>query len=231
MLRSTLTTGFLVSALLLFLFCLFNMVWDKELTLSEFFGVFGMLYIPMGLLFTFSLFREFSNSKTNHLYLALPISIPERLLSKWLTAVVLYTLVFSIMAVGVGTLAIVMGVIVFKADFTLISLFSEHYWNVIKIYFFLQPVFMVGAITFSKNRIGKTILSLGLVFLGFVLFNVIVYAILNYNLGAFSEDSFGSIAFDKAGTDFSLVGRWFYGLIFGPLMLYVAYIKMTEKEV
>ena len=231
MLRGTFTTGFLVAIVLLFLFCLLNMVWDKQLALSEFFGIFGFFYIPLGIVFTFSLFREFNNNKTNHLYLAIPISIPERLVAKWLTVTVIYTIVYSIIAVLVGTLAIVFGIIVFGADFNLLSLFSEHYWNVVKIYLVVQPVFMVGAISFAKNRIGKTVLALGILFLGFMLFNFLLYAMLNYGAGVFSEEGLGSQAFDKAGANFSTFGKWFYGLIFGPLMLVVAYFKMREKEV
>ncbi len=231
MLRGTFTTGLSLAIVLLFPFCLLNMVWDKQLDLGEFFGIFGLFYIPLGIIFTFALFREFNNNKTNHLYLAIPISIPERLVAKWLTVTFIYTVVFSVIAVLVGTLAIVFGIIAFGADFNLLSLFSEHYWKVVKIYFVLQPIFMVGAISFTKNRIGKTILALGILFLGFMLFNFLLYAMLNYGAGVFSENGLGSQAFDKAGADFSTFGRWFYGLIFGPLMLVVAYFKMTEKEV
>ena len=231
MLRGTFTTGISVAIVLLFLFCLLNMVWDQKLDLGEFFGIFGLFYIPLGIIFTFSIFREFNNNKTNHLYLTIPISIPERLMAKWLTVTLLYTVVFSVIAVLVGTLAIVFGIIVFGADFNLLSLFSEHYWKVVKIYLVFQPVFMVGAISFSKNRIGKTILALGILFLGFVLFNFLLYAMLNSGAGVFSEEGLGSQAFDMAGANFSTFGKWFYGLIFGPLMLVVAYLKMTEKEV
>ncbi len=231
MLRGTFTTGLLVAIVLLFLFCLFNMIWDKQLALGEFFGIFGMLYIPMGLIFTFSLFKEFSSPKTNHLYLAIPVSIPERLVAKWLIATIIYTIVFSILAVLVGTFAIAVGIVLFGADFNVLSLFSEPYGNVVKVYFFLQPLCMVGAITFLKNRIGKTILSLGVLALSFVLFNFLLYAMLNHNFGIFSEEGLGSLAFKKASADFSTIGKWFYGLIFGPLMLILAYFKMTEKEV
>ncbi len=229
--KGTFSTGLLVAIVLIFLFSILNMVWDQQLDLGEFFGIFGLFYIPVGVLFTFSVFREFNNPKSNHLYLALPVSIPERLAAKWLMTSVVYTLVFSALAIIVGTFAVTMGTIVFNADFTLLSFFSEEYWKVVKVYFIIQPLFLVGAITFAKNRIGKTILVLGLLVLGFMLFNFILFGIFNHSYGVFSENSLGSKAVSKAGADFSTIGSWFYGLLFGPLMLVVAYFKMTEKEV
>ncbi|PWL38542.1 hypothetical protein DKG77_09780 [Flagellimonas aquimarina] len=229
--KGTFVTGLLVSAVLLFLFCTLNMVWDKKLALEEFFGIFGVFYIPMGVLFTFSLFKEFNDTKSNHLYLSLPISIPERLAAKWFTLTVIYTAVFSLLAILVGMLAITVGTVIFSADFNVLSIFTEHYWNVIKVYFVIQPIFLVGAITFTKNRIGKTVLSLGLLALVFLLFNFILFAIFNHSYGVFSGNAIGSDAIDNVGEDFSMMGKWFYGLIFGPIMLVVAYFKMIEKEV
>nr|WP_299389039.1 hypothetical protein [Allomuricauda sp.] len=231
LLRGTFTTGFFVAVILIFLFCLFNMIWDKQLSTDEFHGIFGLIYIPVGLLFTFAMFREYSNPKTNHFYLALPVSIPERLVAKWVMGVGLYTVVFSVLALITASLAMIFGIVLFGAQFHMLSIFSLSYIKVVATYMFLQPVFMVGALTFSKNRMGKTLLILALTVLCFVLFNVALYAMFNRGLGVFSEDGLGSTAFSKAGEDFSWFGKWFYGFIFGPLMLVVAYFKMVEKEV
>ncbi|RDY61241.1 hypothetical protein DX873_03480 [Flagellimonas nanhaiensis] len=208
-----------------------NMVWDKELASEEFLGIFGLCYIPLGLAFTFSVFREFGHSNTDQLYLALPVSIPERLVSKWFSTTVLYTIAFSLVAIVVGVFAVTVGIILFGVDFSFSAIFSEKYWTIVGTYFIIQPIFMVGAITFSKNKIGKTILSIGILFLGFFLFNLVLFVLFNQGLGVFSNDGLGSVAFDRASSDFSLIGRWFYGILFGPLLLVVAYFKMVEKEV
>ncbi|MEM8999284.1 MAG: hypothetical protein AAGB24_03385 [Bacteroidota bacterium] len=229
--KATLVTGLLVALVLLFLFCWLNMLWDQQLATSEFFGIFGLFYVPLGILFTFSLTKEFNNPKANHLFLVLPVSVFERLCAQWITTTVLYTAVFSILALAVGTLAIIMGIITFRADFNLLSLFSAPYWKVVQLYFIIQPVFLVGALTYSKNRIGKTALALGILFLALLFFNFILYALFNHGYGIFKGESLGSDAFDLASADFSLLGKWFYGLVFGPLMLVVAYLKMAEKEV
>ncbi|WP_190809091.1 hypothetical protein [Flagellimonas sp. S3867] len=229
--KSTFVTGLLVGIVLIFLFCIFNMMWDKQLSTDEFFGIFGLIYIPMGVLFTFSIFKEFNDAKTNQLYLSIPLSIPERLASKWFTSTIIYTLVYSILAIITGILALLFGIVIFDADFNVPSLFSIEYWNVLKVYFLVQPLFLVGAISFRKNRIGKTLLFLGILVLGFTFFNFFLFGIFNHNHGLFSGETLVSEAFDKTTADFSGLGRWFYGLLLGPLMLIVAYFKMKEKEV
>lgn len=229
--KGAFVTGFLVSIVLIFLFCILNMMWDKQLSSDEFFGIFGLIYIPMGVLFTFTIFREFNDPKANQLYLSIPLSISERLASKWFTAAIIYTLAYSILAIITGILALLFGAVVLNAEFNIPSLFSMQYWTVIKIYFLVQPFFLVGSISFGKNRIGKTLLSLGILALGFMLFNFFLFGILNHNYGLFSGDTLVSEAFDKTAMDFSNLGRWFYGLLLGPLMLIVAYFKMKEKEV
>nr|WP_299174030.1 hypothetical protein [uncultured Allomuricauda sp.] len=229
--KSTFVVGLLVGVVLVFLFCALNMMWDQQLSMDEFFGVFGLIYIPMGVLFTFVIFKEFNNTSANQLYLTIPISILERLIAKWLTVTVIYTAVYSVLAVMAGILALLFGVVIRGVDFDVPSLFSIQYWNVLKVYFLVQPLFLVGAIAFRKNRIGKTLLSLGILVLGFMLFNFFLFGIFNHDYGLFSGDPIVSEAFDATSLDFSSLGRWFYGILLGPLLLIVAYFKMKEKEV
>lgn len=229
LLRGTITASLAVAAILIFLFSIFNMIWDKQLTSEEFVGIFTLVFIPMGLLFSFALFREFSSPKTNHLYLALPVSTSERLLSKWITATLLYIVTISIIALAVGFIALLVGGILFGANLDPLALFSSSYWSIVGVYLFIQPIFMVGAMTFAKNRLVKTLLALGLLTLGFIVFHLILFGLLNGGFDVMPKNGMASVSF--IGADFSTVGRWFYGLLFGPFMLVVAYFKMKEKEV
>ncbi|MEM9076082.1 MAG: hypothetical protein AAGC43_03540 [Bacteroidota bacterium] len=231
LLKGSIFTGLLVSGIILFLLCLFNMAWDKKLSSEEFLGCFSLCYFPFGIFYTYATCREFQNPKLNHAYLTLPVSTFERITSKWINAYFLYTIVFSLLAILVGIFALIVGTIFLRADFTISSFFSENYWKVVFLYFFVQPIFLVGALSFIKNRIGKTLLVLGILFIGFLIFNFICFGLLNHDFGIFSGESSGSKAFERASQDFSLVGKWFYGLVFGPLMLLVAYLKIKEKEV
>lgn len=231
LLKGTLITSLAVAGGALFLFSLFGMIMDKNLTDGEFTGIFGLFYILTGLVFTFAIFREAQHKKMDHLYFALPVSPLERLIGAWFTTTVLYTLVFSIVAPLIGQFAILVGSVVFRADFHMLSLFQKAYWQVVKVYFFIHPVFLLGAIAFGKNRVGKTLLFLVLLVLGLVFYNMLLYGILNHGHGVFDDEALASYAFDSAKNDFVGAGIVLFAGILGPVLLLTAYVKMLEKEV
>ncbi|MEM6893337.1 MAG: hypothetical protein AAF554_06560 [Bacteroidota bacterium] len=231
LLKNTFITGILVGSIILFLLCLFNMVWDQKLSPDEFLGSFTLCLFPLGILFTFTVFREFHDPKLNASFLTLPLASGERLVAKWLLCVPLFVIAFSIVGTLVGFFAMLCGAFLFQAPFDVTILFQIGYWKTIFMFSFVQPVFMVGALSFSKNRLGKTVLILGLLFVSFLFFNFIGFGLLNHDFGIFYGNEITSEAFDEASGDFSIIGKWFYGLIFGPVMLWVAYLKIKEKQV
>lgn len=230
LLKSTFVTGISVAIGILFLLLLFNMVWDKELSTSEFSGVFGLIYFILGVVLTFSIFKEIHGQNSNQLYLTLPISPTERLTSIWLTTVVIYTIAFTILGFVIGELAILFGSLLFGADYTPLAPFSESYWHIVKAFVFVQPLFMLGAIAFKKNRIGKTILCFVLVILFFAIVNMVIYTLLNYDYQVFGNEPLGTVAMEKAKNEFSLTGKWLLMIIVGPTMILATYFKLVEKE-
>ncbi|MDT0605508.1 hypothetical protein [Croceitalea rosinachiae] len=231
LLKGTLLTGMLVAIGTLFLLLLLNMIWDKELSTGEFSGIFGFIYFILGIVLTFSIFKEIHNRNTNQLYLTLPISPLERLTAIWLTTMVFYTVAFSILGFVIGEFAIVFGSLFLGADYTPLVPFSQNYWGIVKAYFFIQPLFMLGAISFKKNRVGKTILCLILVAIVFAIFNMMLYGVLNYDYAVFNNEPLGTEAMEKAKNEFSLGGKWLLMMILGPITLLVTYLKLVEKEV
>lgn len=231
LLKGTLVTGISIAIGILFLLLLLNMVWDKELSTNEFSGIFGFIYFILGIVLTFSIFKEIHNQSSNQLYLSLPISPIERLTAIWLTTTLVYTLVFSILGFVIGEFAIVFGSLFLGADYTPLVPFSENYWGVVKTYLFIQPLFMLGAISFKKNRIGKTILCFVILAIFFAVFNMMFYGLLNYDYAVFDNEPLGTEAMEKARNEFSLGGKWLLMLILGPIMLLATYFKLVEKEV
>ncbi|WP_422079668.1 hypothetical protein [Ulvibacterium sp.] len=228
------TTGFTALAVasgILFIGLFLMTRGDDYLSADEFMGLFGLCFVVLGVFFSFAILRESHNVKSSHLYFALPIAPLERLTAVWLTTTLIHTLVFTVMALLVGQLAIVAGGVIFGSGFHWVSLFSEGYVKLIKGYFIIQPVFLCGAMAFSKNGIGKTLLTLVLVFIGMLFYGLLLFSILNHGVGVYPGDLIADQAFDKASKDFSGVGTWFFTLIFGPLMLWAAYFKLVEKEV
>ncbi len=225
-------TGLFIAAGILFIAFLLNLgIEDHIISAQDYAETLGFFYILFGILFTFSTFKEVHDQKKNHLYFILPISSYERILSVWITTYLLYTLAFTILGILVGQLAIIFGSLFSEVSFHFISIFSEEYKSMITFYFFLQPVFFYGALRFSKNKMGKTILSVLLIFLGILFYNFLIYAVLNHDYEVFSGEQLASEAFGLAKNDFSIAGRWLFMIIIGPVMLLAGYFRMIEKEV
>lgn len=230
-LRNAGITALAVAGGILFIGLFFMTRGDDYLSADEFMGLFGLCYIVLGVFFSFAILRESHNVKSNHLYFALPISPLERLTAIWLTTTLIHTLIFTVMALLVGQLAIVAGGIIFGSGFHWVSLFSDGYVKLIKGYFIIHPIFLCGAMTFSKNGIGKTLLTLLLIFIGILFYGLLLFSVLNHSYGVYPGDLIADEAFGKASTDFSEVGSWFFTLLFGPVMLLATYFKLVEKEV
>ncbi len=232
LLKGSLITAFSVAAAFLFIAIWANLRGDYVLTQVEYATIFGIIFIPIGLFLTFAIFREANNKQHNHFYFSLPISPLEKLLATWFTTSILYTVLFSVFAMIIGQLAIASGSMLSKAEFHLLPMFSENYWSVIKFYIIIQPLFLLGAIAFNKNRLGKTIFWILLAVIGFAVLNgVLCFTVNDGAVDMFSSEQFDSNAFELAIKDFSSIGSWFWAIILGPVMLLAAYFKLTEKEV
>ncbi len=231
LLKGTISTTLSVVSAIFFIVFLFSLRGDHQISSGEFMSVFGKFYVALGVLFIFSVFKEAHNQKSNHFYFSLPVSSYERIAAAWLSTFVVYTLVFSILGFLIGQIAIILGSMFSKTDFHLLPIFSESYWRTVKVYFVIQPIFLFGAITFNKNRVGKTLLVVVLFVIGLIVLNMMLFGMLNYGYDVFSGEGLASEAFDKTGQDFSAIGEGFFMGIFVPLMLLASYFKIVEKEV
>lgn len=232
LLRGSLITAFSVATAFFFIAIWFSLSGDYIVTSSEFAGIFAIMYMPIGLYFTFAIFREANNKQLNHFYFSLPISPLEKLLATWLTTSVLYTVIFSLFAMIIGQLAIATGSVMANVGFHLLPIFSENYWPIIKFYLVIQPVFLLGAIAFNKNRMGKTLFWMLVLIIGFAVLNgILCFTVNDGAVDMFSSEQYDSNAFELAIEDFSKIGQWFWVIILGPVMLITAYFKLTEKEV
>ncbi|MGB5819130.1 MAG: hypothetical protein WBG90_06560 [Saonia sp.] len=231
LLKGAILTALSVVGGLMVIAFLFSLWGDRLVTPTEFSGLFAKFYVPLGILFSFAIFKEAHNKKANHFYYAMPVSPMERLAATWLATSIIYTAVFTVFAFLVGQFTIILGSLFSKTNFHLLPLFSEGYWQTIKFYIVAQPVFLLGAIAFTKNRIGKTILLILLIVFGLFVYNGILFSMFNMGYDMFSGNLSVSNAFDMAGKDFSGFGKWFWVIVLGPVLLLATYFKLIEKEV
>ena len=231
LLRGAIITALLVAGGLVFVGTLISVRGDFMVKPDEFISMFSILFLVLGLLFTFSIFREIQGDKTNHFYFLLPATALEKVLASWLLSNVMYIVVFSVFAFVVGQLAIALCSVFPSTDLHVLPIFSDTYWCLVRFYFFVQPAFLLGALTFTKNRIGKTLLAALVLVFGVFIYNMILcFWFTGGAFDVFSSDPFSTEGFSLAQNDLSGVGGFLFGLIFGPMMLLAAYFKMTEKE-
>ncbi|WP_160114706.1 hypothetical protein [Aquimarina sp. AU474] len=230
-LKSTITTSLYVVCGLFFISFLIRLRGDLVLSSYDFASVFGKFYIILGILFTFSVFKEAQNQKTNHLYFSLPVSSLERIAAAWLSTVILFTIILTVLGAIIGQLAILIGSMFSETSFHMVSIFSEEYWGAVTFYAIIQPLFLYGALRFKKNRIGKTLLSVLLLIFGLMIYNFMFYGILNHSYDVFSGEDLAAEAFDLTSKDFSGAGKFAFMGILTPLLLAATYFKLVEKEV
>lgn len=230
LLKTTLLITLAVCALLLFAVVQLNLFWNKEISSDVYFSVLSFLYIISGIALSFSYFREFHDDKSSSLYLTLPLSSEERLISIWLSTTLGHTLVFLILGIVFGGFSIFFGSVLFGAEFNFVNVSPNGYWQMIKTYVFLLPVFLFGAATFKKNRRAKTLLLVAITVIGLVFFNMFLFGIFNRGMDVFDQNGLGSKAFDMAQKDFSGFGKFLFMTILGPGMLSATYFKIREKE-
>ena len=230
LLKSMLLTTLAICALLLFAFVQLNLFWNKGISSDVYFGILSFLYIISGIVLSFSYFKEFHNDKSSALYLTLPISSAERLISIWLSSSIGHTLVFIVLGIVFGGFSIFFGSVLFGAEFNFVNLSPDNYWKMVKTYVFLLPIFLFGAATFKRNRRAKTLLLVAITVLSLIFFNMFLFGILNHGMDVFDRNGLGSKAFELAQKDFSGVGKFVFMAIMGPGLLLATYFKIREKE-
>ncbi len=230
--KGAIVTALSLAGGLIFIGSLVSLRGDHMVKSSEFIGVFSLTFVLLGVLLTFGVFKEVHNQKTNNFYFSLPASPLERVVAAWLFSCVIYTIVFTVFGFLMGQFAIVIGSLFPDTNIHVLPIFSEGYWKILKFYFLIQPAFLLGAVTFSKNRIGKTLLVALLTIFALFIYNMILCFV--FSGGAydvFTSDPFSTDAFSLAKEEFSVLGAFLFSIILGPMMLLAAYFKITEKEV
>ncbi len=232
LLRGAIITTLLVAGGLILVATLLSIRGDHVVKSNEFIGVFSVLFLSIGLLFTFAIFREMHSGKSSYFYFLLPVTALERVIAAWLLSNVIYIIVFTFFAFVIGQIAILLCSFSPSTGIHFLPIFSETFWTVVKFYFFVQPAFLLGAVVFSKNRIGKTLLAAIVVFFCVFIYNLILcFAFTGGAFDVFTSDPFSTDAFDLATKDVSGIGAFLFSLVFGPMMLLVTYFRITEKEI
>ncbi len=192
-----------------------------------------------GLIYTSKMFDEMNMPQSQQFYLTTPSSHLEKFVSK----LSLSTVIFAVVTTVVFTIAswIATSVFEMRVGHSLSSFnpFDGGNIDVIKSYLVLQSIFLLGAIAFRRNSFMKTV---GTLFgLGFILSTFWTV----FGVGTFSEyiNIGRDVSFNFSGMKqlpgtigesmetYGNVMTWLFWLALAPVMWFITYFKLTEKEV
>lgn len=203
----------------IFLLCLINF---QNIFFSDLNSYLIILFIA-GLSLTGIAFTDLHERSKANLFLMLPCSNVERLLSKWFLTSFILVGVSLILFILASTVSHLISHILLNANSKTLSLFDASLWFGIKNYLIIQTVFLLGAVVFEKYSFVKTVITIGLFSLSlFGIFLLMVWWMFSSGYSGTKLLPFSSAFLNS--------GNYFYQLVLAPFCLYVAYLKIKEYE-
>ncbi|WP_242923801.1 hypothetical protein [Pontibacter liquoris] len=213
---------FLISAIVLYARPAIVMGLPGLMGLRNFYLVVFML---AGYVFTSKVFDEMHAPQKSYMFLTLPVSATEKLLSAWLITSPVYVLFFGLVMLLLSLFASL-----FSGQLhALPYLFDEHFFNCIKVYLVTQAVFLLGATAFRGNNFLKTLLALIVVAFAIAAYTgglgYLLFGQSNYRGGPSDEFK------DTAEYIFKNIIPLLFWWLLAPFMLLVSYFKLKERQV
>jgi hypothetical protein len=188
-----------------------------------------------GIIFTSNIFVELNKPQQSFMFLTLPATITEKLAVAWFTSSVMYLAAAIVSIFIVNVILIIIGALFFGHSVQLFNLFNTKLLHMYAIYMVIQPMFLLGAISFRKNNFFKTLGTL--ILAGFVLalyvgllmkivFNGLDTTQLNVGPNNLSLDAVALFS-DYMPTIAKVL---FWGFT-APFFLVVSYFSLKERQV
>lgn len=204
-------------------------------------GFFGFTLFLGGLIYTSTIFDEMNTPQSKQFYLTTPSSHLEKFVSKLALSTVIFAIVTLIVFTIISFLAVLVAEIRVGSNFPSFNPFRAENFEVIKSYFIIQSIFLLGAVAFRRISFLKTVAAM--IGLGFLLSTILAA----FGAGAFSEylNFDGNFSFninfsalnklpdnlEESGRIYLNILFWLFWLVLAPVMWVITYFKITEKEV
>ncbi|MEO1518011.1 MAG: hypothetical protein AAFV95_23515 [Bacteroidota bacterium] len=214
--------------------------WHRDNDLMEFHQrFFPIILLAGGILFTSSIFREAHQNQSGQIYLTLPASTLEKLLSKLLLSSVIFCVVVTTAYWLTSLLIGAMGSLIFGID--LPSFVPYDYYNrrFIVLFLILQSFFFLGAISFRRYSWVKTGLTAFVTAIVMVLIFALIARLIFWDLfngWAISRYEVEKVVPSEGFDNFArfqlrhILNFLLYGVT--PLLLWtVSFFKLKEKEI
>lgn len=197
---------------------------------------YGTLLFLIGALRTAGSFGEFRRSATLQDYLLLPASHLEKWISRWFRSLPFYLITFTGAYLIASLLLKVVMLAVHRENIPLFDPFDPlllQYW---KWYVLVHAVMLIGAVQFNRNPALKTVgILLAALFTFALLTGGMQYALFRDLMkeGLFSSEGSHMLSIDPEYLMnlFRRIFPWVLWLFILPLLWWISFLKLNEKEV
>jgi hypothetical protein len=205
---------------------------NRELDERAILGMVLPTLIIVGLISTSVVFSELNSPHRGYLYLTLPASAFEKLISSWLVTSIFYVIFGMIMLFILNLYYILIAEVFGSYSPPLINIFSGEVLKPFGIYMVVQSIFLLGAIYFRRVNFLKTILawfvfimliSVYTGLLGKILFNH--FAVDSHDLNRSFELKF------TIENQIIPITKYLFWIAVAPFFLTVSYFRLKERQV
>lgn len=191
-----------------------------------------------GYIFSSVVFSELNSPHRGYLYLTLPASAFEKLISAWLVCSVGYVLFGSIIIYFINFYYISIAAAFTSKTVELVNIFSPGVLKVFGIYMVTQTIFFLGAIYFRRVNFLKTILALFVLVMIIAFYSAILSKLLFFTSSFKNQWWMNNIgmnhSFDMKNMAEHVIVPIAKVLFWGctaPFFLIVSYFRLKEREV
>ena len=196
------------------------------------------IYFLVGTIFASRIFRSLHNPGSAWQTLMIPASTLEKWLAAWIISVPVYTLVFTLLALVIGTLQNLLSLLIIGESFPLSTPFGQGFWFTTLLYIFVTGIYLWGSIRFKSLHFIKTSILLAagylslVVIAGLVLF--VVYQVSGpeqvVETGQKISGFFMTIGLEESVRLLRIWVSMLFAALSG-LVLWRSYVRLTKAEV
>ena len=205
---------------------------------------FHSVYYPLvlfigGFLISSKIFGVIHDRRQNYVYLTLPASNCEKLVSKltlsalgWVIGSVVFYFLFSVLAAAIGQL-------IWNDSMVIFNPFDNLYLKSAGIYLILQSMFVFASVYFKKNAMAKLVASLFLIGMLIALFTGLMARIIlakyipwhgNMTID-FDNYIFQSNNIESLFLTIGEIIKYLFLILMAPYFWVLSYIRLRETEV
>ena len=203
------------------------------LSTEAFLGSVMPLFFIGGYLLSSRIFHELDNPQKGYLFLSLPASTLEKLISGWLISGVFYVIFGWIIALILNVAIYALGEFFFGASIELLGIFNNDLWVNMGVYLITHTLFILGACYFTKHNFLKTLLTLFFIIMVIGIYSGIMGWIIfgDFNQAFTFDDEIDFESHMLFADTIPDIARFFFHYLMAPFFLVVSYFRLKERQI